>query len=147
MSAPVNIDRAEQIVRLYRSGEYCFDIARIVGVSKATVHRVIALAKSNRAIEPRYRLAVEWTPEMDDALRRASLAGLGLQITAGWLGVCPQVVRRRRDELGLDTGSLGPTPAHLKWLVAQAGEAGTAETVEQGSVHEHAVGNADAPKD
>ena len=27
-----------------------------------------------------------------------------------------------------------------------AGEAGTAETVKQGSVHEHAVGNADAPK-
>jgi hypothetical protein len=31
-------------------------------------------------------------------------------------------------------------------IVAQAGEAGTAETVKQGSVHEHAVGNADAPK-
>ena len=29
---------------------------------------------------------------------------------------------------------------------AQAGEAGTAETVKQGSVHEHAVGSADAPK-
>ena len=30
--------------------------------------------------------------------------------------------------------------------IAQAGEAGTAETVKQGSVHEHAVGSADAPK-
>jgi hypothetical protein len=29
---------------------------------------------------------------------------------------------------------------------AQAGEAGTAETVKQGSVNEHAVGEPDAPK-
>jgi hypothetical protein len=39
---------------------------------------------------------------------------------------------------------------YLEWLAveaaAQAGEAGTAETVKQGSVHEHAVGEADAPK-
>ena len=32
-------------------------------------------------------------------------------------------------------------------MTAQAGEAGTAETVKQGSVHEHAVANGDAPKD
>lgn len=30
--------------------------------------------------------------------------------------------------------------------LAQAGEAGTAETTQIGSVHEHAVGNADAPR-
>jgi hypothetical protein len=41
---------------------------------------------------------------------------------------------------------------HKKFVIwanernAQAGEAGTAETVKQGSVHERAVGNADAPK-
>ena len=37
------------------------------------------------------------------------------------------------------------TMAGIRAALAQAGEAGTAETVEQGSVHEHAVGEADAP--
>jgi hypothetical protein len=36
--------------------------------------------------------------------------------------------------------------ASLAFAAAQAGEAGTAETTQIGSVHEHAVGNADAPK-
>jgi hypothetical protein len=34
----------------------------------------------------------------------------------------------------------GLLPPMTKWEIAQAGEAGTAETVKQGSVHEHAVG-------
>jgi hypothetical protein len=59
---------------------------------------------------------------------------------------------RLREKLGQESFSV-QTPTTTTWFswraadLAQAGEAGTAETVKQGSVHEHAVGNADAPKD
>jgi hypothetical protein len=51
--------------------------------------------------------------------------------------------KSRLEEWGI---SWPPPKGWKTSLIAQAGEAGTAETTQIGSVHEQAVGNADAPK-
>jgi hypothetical protein len=109
-----------RIIQLYRAGVYCFDIARAVGVSKSTVHKVVKGAKASGELEDVYRVSVKWVPEMDEELRRLCEAGIGWRMAIERIGVCPQVLRRRRDELGLPKGIRGPAgqQAHQRWWKA-----------------------------
>lgn len=118
--ASMTSERHAVILRMYREGYPCAEIAERAGISRVSVHKVVKRAKEDGRLPPDRRGVVRWTHEMDAALRSACHAGMGARVTADWIGVSFPVCWNRRRELGLPKGSIGANRVHRKWIAAEA---------------------------